>query len=99
MLVVTVRFTTKPGFEQQFIERVRAQAAESMEKEANCRVFDVCQSADQRQRVFLYEVYASYDAFNEHLQTAHFKEFDTDTQPWIEQKIVELWERMERSGL
>ena len=97
MLVVTVRFTTKPEFEQRFIERVHAQAAESMQKEAGCRRFDVCRSADQAPRVFLYEIYVSQDAFNEHLNSAHFKKFDADTKPWIVEKIVELWELMERS--
>jgi quinol monooxygenase YgiN len=100
MFIITVNFTAKTGYEDTFLERVHVQAKDSLENEAGCRQFDVSRSPEDARRFLLYEVYTSADAFSEHLETAHFRQFNTDTELWIEEKTVERWERIEeRFGL
>lgn len=91
MFIVTVRFTVRPGCEERFLEAVRAQSVNSLTRESECDRFDVCVSADRPRDVLLYEAYASAAAFDAHLQTAHFENFEAVTQEWIEQKAVDTW--------
>jgi (4S)-4-hydroxy-5-phosphonooxypentane-2,3-dione isomerase len=95
MFAITVRFTIKPGFEGQFFERVTAQARASLDAEAHCRQFDVCRERGNHRHVFLYEIYETEADFDAHLQTAHFLTFNDATREWIEQKVVERWDRAE----
>jgi len=94
MLAVTVRFTIKPGHEKDFLDRVMVQARDSLNREPDCTQFDVCRHPADPRAVFLYEIYRDAAAFAAHLQMPHFVAFDTDTRPWIEDKIVERWERV-----
>ena len=93
MLAITVRFNIKPGHEEEFLARVKAQARDSLEREAECTQFDVCRNPQNPCVVFLYEIYSDAEAFAAHLQSPHFLEFDADTRSWIEDKIVEKWDR------
>jgi (4S)-4-hydroxy-5-phosphonooxypentane-2,3-dione isomerase len=88
--VVTVEFTIRPGFDDPFLERLATQAAESL-REPGCSRFDVCVDPSDQHRVFLYEVYSNREAFNSHLASAHFKDFDTATRPWVGSKTVAQW--------
>ena len=93
MLAVTVRFTVKAGHEEDFFERAKMQARESLDREPECKQFDVCRNSEDPKIVFLYEIYSDLRAFAAHLQTSHFLAFDADTRPWVGDKIVEKWER------
>jgi (4S)-4-hydroxy-5-phosphonooxypentane-2,3-dione isomerase len=88
--VVTVEFTIRHGFASPFRSRVDAQAAESL-LETGCFQFDVCVDPLDEHRVFLYEVYSSREAFATHLASAHFKDFDGATRPWVSSKTVAQW--------
>lgn len=91
MLAVLVRFTMKEGFEERFLERVRRQAQDSLEREPACRRFDVCVDAQDGRHVLLYEIYDTSAAFAEHLETAHFLAFEAESREWIDDKVVERW--------
>jgi len=93
--VVTVEFTIQPGFAEQFLRRMAAQAAESL-REVGCSQFDVCVDPSDEHHVFLYEVYSNQQAFATHLASPHFKEFDHSTRPWIGSKTVAQWRSTQR---
>jgi quinol monooxygenase YgiN len=88
--VVTVEFTIRPGFAQQFLIRLALQAADSL-FEPGCGRFDVCVDPAEDHHVFLYELYADQEAFAAHLASPHFKDFDAATRPWVGSKTVAQW--------
>ena len=94
MFVVTVHFVIKKGHTQSFMEAMLRQAVNSLNEEAGCLQFDVCQDPMNEDRVFLYEMYTDAAAFEEHLKTAHFLDFDKTVTPWTESKHAEQWSRL-----
>jgi quinol monooxygenase YgiN len=61
------------------------------EIQPGCERFDVLHVAGRPQQVVLYEIYTDRAAFQEHLKTRHFLEFNSATAPFIkEKKVVEL---------
>jgi quinol monooxygenase YgiN len=89
MFAVVVEFTLHPGHAEAFRERVLRQARDSLELEAECEVFDVCIDPGREDFVLLYEVYQDEAAFEAHLESAHFADFNATVSPWIsERKLV-----------
>ncbi len=91
MFIVTVIFDIKAPHIKEFVDAVLLQAQNSLELEDDCHVFDVCRSDDSPARIFLYEKYADSDAFDKHLQSAHFAAFDAEVAPWVAAKHVDTW--------
>jgi len=91
MFVVTVKFIVKDTFQAQFMEAVQKQAKDSLNLESECYYFDVCTSQENHMEVFLYEIYKSAAAFDQHLMTSHFKSFNQKTADWIKSKKVETF--------
>jgi quinol monooxygenase YgiN len=83
--VVTVRFVVHPEFRDQFHALVLRNAAQSRELEAGCIRFDVLtpHDPDAAGDVFLYELYDSEAAFEDHLNMRHFIDFDLVTRPMV----------------
>ncbi len=94
MYVVLVEFTTHAQHFECFLERVRQQVKDSLELEPDCHVFDVCTSAEREHYVLLYEVYTNKAAFDAHLASAHFHDFDTSVRDWVADKKVTILERL-----
>jgi quinol monooxygenase YgiN len=94
MYVVVVEFTIKPEFAGRFRERVQQQARDSLELESECHVFDVCIDPAQDEFVLLYEVYSERGAFEAHLESAHFIDFDNRVRDWVESKQVACYARI-----
>jgi autoinducer 2-degrading protein len=88
--VVTVEFIIRLGCVGPFLEHLSRQAAESL-REPGCSRFDVCVDSSNKYRIFLYEVYSDREAFDAHLASAHFKDFDTVTRPCVDSKTVAQW--------
>lgn len=95
MYVVVVDFTIHPEHADAFMAAILANALASREGEHGCRHFDVCAAPGDRTKVFLYEVYDDKTAFDAHLATAHFAEFDQSTARWIASKSVRILERID----
>lgn len=95
MYVVTVTFALNTGCEALFLERVREQARDSLGREPNCHQFDVCTDPERPDQVFLYEVYGNPAAFQSHLESEHFKDFDAAVAGWVADKTVTTWIRDE----
>ncbi len=94
MYVVTVEFTIKPEFIERFRERLLQQARDSLAGEQDCHVFDVCVDDQREEIVFLYEVYSDRSAFDVHLNSVHFVDFDHAVRDWVSDKQVVCFERI-----
>ena len=93
MYVVLVNFEVHSQHTDAFAQRVKQQAVDSKTKETGCQVFDVCQSDDPNY-IMLYEVYDDKAAFDAHLASAHFHDFDNEVKDWIADKSVEVFTRL-----
>ncbi len=91
MYVVTVTFEAYAAHIDAFRDAVLAQARTSLDREPECRRFDVCLAADHPGRVFLYELYDTPAAFQAHLKSDHFKSFNATVTPWVRNKHVDTW--------
>ncbi len=94
MYVVIVEFSLIPRYLEEFVARVRQQAADSLAREAGCRVFDVCRDPEREDHVLLYEVYDDRAAFDAHLASAHFLDFDATVSGWVRDKQLRLLEKI-----
>ena len=94
MYVVLVEFTLHPEHAQAFIERVRQQARDSLREESECHVFDVCIDPEREDFVLLYEIYTDRNAFEVHLESAHFHDFDAAVKDWVSDKKVRIYNRL-----
>jgi len=93
--VITVTFAIKPEHTATFREAMIVQARNSLSREAGCSQFDVCTDPGDATRIFLYEIYDDEAAFKHHLETEHFRDFDSMVQPWLASKSVTAWVRLE----
>ena len=94
MFVVTVTFVIKPENLDEFMPVMNRQAHNSLTREQGCLQFDVCRDQERPERIFLYELYTDRAAFDAHLQTEHFLDFDKTVGPWTVSKVSEQWERI-----
>ena len=92
--VVTVVFRPRPEHRVAFRAAILENAAASVKDEPGCSVFDVCESKDGHE-IFLYEIYDDEAAFKAHLATAHFKSFDAKAGPWVAEKRVITYNRLD----
>ena len=94
MYVVIVEFALREGFTEQFRERVKLQAQDSLQSETSCHVFDVCIDPARTDFVLLYEVYSDRAAFEAHLHSSHFIDFDKRVRDWILGKRFFCYQRI-----
>ena len=93
MYVVTVEFVVWPQYVEEFHLAMQLQAGNSLTREPDCHQFDVCVDPQTRERIFLYEVYTDEAAFNAHLASTHFLDFDATVQNWVKSKAIQFWTR------
>jgi quinol monooxygenase YgiN len=90
--VITVDFQLRPGSLARFLPLMLDNAEKSRTLEPGCDRFDVLLPAAETDRVFLYEIYRDEAAFQVHLKTAHFLEFDVASRAFVQDKKVgKLW--------
>ena len=87
-LVVLVEFLVRAAFVDRFRELISANASASLEGEPGCRRFDVLVDPDEPRRFVLYEIYDDDDAFDEHLDTAHYKSFGAAVENEVEHRSI-----------
>ncbi|MCB1967779.1 putative quinol monooxygenase [Accumulibacter sp.] len=92
MYVIAVDFMVHQQHLMAFMPLLLDNARVSREREAGCRRFDVCQDPQQRQHVFLYELYDDRAAFEAHLATQHFRAFDAAAQGMVAAKTVHSYQ-------
>ena len=91
--VITVAFVARPEHRAEFRTAMLGNAHASRITEPGCRQFDVCETADGAE-IFLYEVYDDEAAFKAHLATAHYRDFNATTTPWVVLKRVTIFNRI-----
>ena len=85
---IIVDFVLVPGKRSEFRRLVDRNARISSKAERGCRRFDVIESREEADRVLLYEVYEDEAAFEAHVQSSHFDEFDRESAPLVTNKSV-----------
>lgn len=98
MFVVTVVFECHAGQTEAFAAALEAQAHNSVTKEQDCLVFDVCNDPEKPARFFLYEVYSDEAAFDLHLKSDHFRDFDQKVSEMLVSKTVGRWKKRPAAG-
>jgi quinol monooxygenase YgiN len=93
MYVVTVEFKLHADRAAEFLALIRENARTSMQVEQGCRQFDVCHDPKDPAYVFLYELYDDRAAFEVHLATEHFRNFDKLSGSTVLDKKVRLLAR------
>jgi len=94
VFVVTVAIQVIPAQWDVFMPLLMRNAATSMALEDKCLHFDVCTNPDSLNKVFLYEAYTDEAAFDAHLASKHFKDFDTLTRQMISAKEVATYSKV-----
>lgn len=94
MFAVCVWFEVEPVNAAEFEQLVMQQALNSLQREPDCHQFDVCRDPERPQRFYLYELYTDRAAFDDHLTSAHFRDFDATVTPMLRSKTVELLTRL-----
>jgi (4S)-4-hydroxy-5-phosphonooxypentane-2,3-dione isomerase len=94
MYVVVVEFEIASGKLEAFMPLMLENARASVEHEPGCCQFDVCTEPERPNLVFLYEVYDSRAAFEEHCRTPHFLAFDGQIRPMVMAKRVRFLARV-----
>jgi autoinducer 2-degrading protein len=70
--VVLATFKVAPGDKAAFLEAAENDALQSLANESGCLQFVVCLEGDT---VVFYEAYSDKAAFDHHLESAHFRQF------------------------
>ena len=90
---ITVGFELVEGAFAEFHRLVNENAALSVGLEPDCLRFDVLTPVDAlgATHVFLYEIYKDRAAFEMHLASAHFRNFDERTRALVLSKTVRAY--------
>ena len=94
MYVIIVDFEIEPDRLTEFLPLMRENAAASVRDEPGCQQFDICQDPDSPHHIFLYEIYDDRAAFEAHLASPHFTDFDAATVSMLVSKTVRALQRL-----
>ena len=72
MFSLVVQMEVRPGFREEFLAGMTANAASSVRDEPGCLRFDVCSVDGDENRFLLYELYEDAEAFAAHKLAPHF---------------------------
>jgi quinol monooxygenase YgiN len=73
------------------MELMRSQAAASLLEEG-CLLFQIWTESSRSDEVFLWEVYSNRAAFDMHLESSHFVEFERKTADLVVAKSELTWD-------
>lgn len=87
--VITVEFRLHSADQMpEFRALIDANARQSCCVEPGCQRFDVLVPHGSRDSIFLYEIYDSRAAFEDHLKAAHYHIFDHASAALVLSKVV-----------
>lgn len=86
--VILVDFRLKPGAKAAFRRLIDENARASCRDEPGCRRFDVLEAPAESDRILLYEIYDDRAAFDAHLKTSHFAQFNEASAALVAAKAV-----------
>jgi len=88
--VITVDFFLHAGTLEPFLRLIKENAQKSLTDEPGCDRFDVLIEKGSPDHVVLYEIYADRAAFDLHVKSRHFAQFNAASQRYVkDKKIVE----------
>ena len=88
--VITVDFFLHAGTLEPFLRLIKENAQKSLSDEPGCDRFDVLIEKGSPDHVVLYEIYQDRAAFDAHVKSRHFAQFNTASQRYVkDKKIVE----------
>lgn len=89
--VLLVEFDVDPASLGSFVSLIETNAQDSVGKEPGCFQFDVMQTLDDPNKVVLYEVYASEQAFQMHMGMTHTQTFLAAAKPLVRgQRVLRM---------
>jgi (4S)-4-hydroxy-5-phosphonooxypentane-2,3-dione isomerase len=86
--IILVDFKIKPGQMTAFRRLIDDNARASVKDEPGCRRFDVAAHRKDADRILLYEIYDDRAAFDAHLKTPHFAQFNSASADLVADKTV-----------
>lgn len=96
MFAVVVTLTVNAADVAAFLPLIERNARRSLEHETGCLQFDVATDPSKPDEVFLYELYTDEAAFQTHLKTDHFLEFDQATKSMLSAKSVSTYRKVQQ---
>jgi (4S)-4-hydroxy-5-phosphonooxypentane-2,3-dione isomerase len=88
--VITVDFFLHAGTLEPFLRLIKENAQKSLSDEPGCDRFDVLIEKGSPDHIVLYEIYQDRAAFDAHVKSRHFAQFNTASQRYVkDKKIVE----------
>jgi quinol monooxygenase YgiN len=78
----------KPSFIAQFRDLIAVNAKASLEREVDCKRFDVLFDPEEPRPFVLYEIDEDQVAFDEHLASSHYLSFAEAIEGEIEQRSI-----------
>ncbi len=89
--VLLVEFDVDPSSLDAFMSLIDINARASVADEPGCYQFDVMQTLDDPNKIVLYEVYASEQAFQAHMGMAHTQTFLAAAKPMLRgQRVLRM---------
>ncbi len=83
MHIVVVTIEVKSEFMDRFITAMLENARNSITHEPGCFRFDVVRDEQNRNRVYLYEVYRDKSAFEDHMKMPHYQVWRNTVRDWF----------------
>ena len=96
--VITVDFYLHTGTLEPFLKLIKDNAHKSLTEEPGCDRFDVLIEKGAPDHIVLYEIYKDRVAFDLHLKSRHFAEFNTASQRYVRDKKVVEYEYTNDGG-
>ena len=84
MYVIIAPLQIKEGYREQFVTGLIENASGAVGDEPGCLRFDVIQDVNDKNRVWVYEVYKDEAAFQAHTQAPHYLKFRGASVGWRE---------------
>ena len=86
MYCIIVKNEIKEGSREEYLAAMLPNARASVEEEPGCLVFDVLEAREEPNTFYLYEIYTSPEALQEHKETEHYKA----SRPVINDLVVSM---------
>ena len=96
--VITVDFFLHAGTLEPFLKLIKENAHTSLTEEPGCDRFDVLIEKGAPDHIVLYEIYQDRAAFDFHLKSTHFAQFNTASQRYVKEKKVMEYEYTNDGG-
>lgn len=96
--VITVDFHLHAGALDPFLAMIKENARRSLEDEPGCKRFDILVQRGMPDHILLYEIYTDRAAFDVHLKSPHFLEFNKASAPYVVDKAVVEYEYVNDDG-